>query len=114
MNQIDKIGKRITETADSIYYLGYPSQATLDISMPDTINEILIFNETQPNYIRFRFNGANGVGYAIYYTRAPLLGGGNVQSLNVTNFLTAGVKRLIVNITQENKIMLTPKVGQVI
>ncbi len=105
LNQIDKIGKKIAETADSIYYLGQPSKSTIDLNMPDGVREIIIDREKSPNYIKFRSKGPNGDAFAVYYVRGLIYNNG--QPLNDTRFTRAGLKRLVVNMT-DNYVMLTP------
>ena len=105
LNQVDKIGKKIAETADSIYYLGQPSKSTIDLNVPDGVREILIVRDKTPNYIRFRCKGPTGEVYSVYYVRGLLYDNG--QPLNNTRFTSPGLKQLVVNMTN-NYVMLTP------
>ena len=107
MNQVDKVGKKIADTADSIYFLGAPSKATIDLTIPAGVQEIVIVNSTSPNYIKFVFKGASGLSYSSYYTKARLYNktqdGGVDQPLNQTRFLSAGAKNLVVNLTNPSQ-----------
>ncbi len=105
LNQIDKIGKKIAETADSIYYLGQPSKSTIDLNMPEGVREILIIRDKTPNYIQFRCKGPTGEFYSAYYVRGLLYNNG--QPLNNSRFISPGLKQLVVNMT-DNYVMLTP------
>lgn len=44
MNQVDQITKKIVDAAESVYYVGEPSQTTLKIQMPKSIEQIIIQN----------------------------------------------------------------------
>jgi hypothetical protein len=41
-NQAGLIARKITDTANSVYYLGYPSTVTLKVYMPETIETITL------------------------------------------------------------------------
>ena len=104
MNQIDKIGKKIVETADSIYYLGQRSKSTIDLNMPDNIKEIRIERGSVPNYIQFISKGSGSDVFSTYYTRGLIYNNG--QPLNNSVFKSAGLKRLVINMT-DNYVMFT-------
>ena len=38
--QVQQIAQKIAHTAESVYYLGEPSQATLNINMPDMVVDV--------------------------------------------------------------------------
>ncbi|MBD3163925.1 hypothetical protein GF323_01885 [Candidatus Woesearchaeota archaeon] len=42
-NQAALIARKITDSADSMYYLGYPSSTTLKVYMPENIEYISIY-----------------------------------------------------------------------
>jgi len=42
VNSIDKVGKKIADTADSICFLGPPSKATIRISIPEGVQEAIL------------------------------------------------------------------------
>jgi len=109
MNQIDKIGKKISETSDSIFYLGYPSKATIEVTMPDTIKDIMLVRRVAPerDYIQFNYTGSGGDAYSVYYIRGKFAGT-TEQPLRVPTFMSAGLKRLVINTTTTNQIQLTP------
>jgi hypothetical protein len=104
-NQIDKIGKKMIETADSIYYLGEPSKSTIDLNMPDNIREIVIDRSRVPNSIQFIAKRSGPDAYFTYYTRGLIYDNG--QPLNVSTFKSSGLKRLVINMTN-NYVMFTP------
>lgn len=51
-NQARNIGTKIVDIAESVYYLGEPSQSTIKITMPDGIYDVVI----SPKEIDFQFN----------------------------------------------------------
>jgi uncharacterized protein (UPF0333 family) len=105
MNQIDKIGNKIIENAESVYYLGYPSMVTIDLTMPDAVETINIVNGST-NYLEFIYRGSGGDAYAVYYTNAKLLNttNGVYQPLNVDRFKSSGLKHLKISATAEGAI----------
>jgi hypothetical protein len=112
-NQIDKIGRKIIDTSDSIYYLGYPSKATIDLTMPEDIINITVYHTDAVggDYILFRYKGSGGDSYAIYNTKAELDDSDQSNRLNNPRFITAGLKHLVINVSQEAspKVSFTPK-----
>lgn len=106
-NQIDKVGKKIVETIDSIYYLGPPSKATIDLTMPNNIKEIKITKESpRGGTIDFIYAGSTGEAHAIYRFRALMSSDG--QPLNVDTFKSAGIKKLVVFAYENSSIELVP------
>lgn len=104
INQIDKIGKKIAETADSIYYLGSPSKATIDINMPEGVKAIEIIDSSMPtdnigDFIKFTYTGSTGTSYAMYYTKAGLYMIDQQNGLNHPRFISPGFKHLVVEVT---------------
>jgi len=106
MNQIDKIGKKIVETTDSIYYLGSPSKATIDLTMPNNIESILI--DRTAKSITFKFIGSTGSAFSIYYFKAYINGDDVNQPLNTETFKTAGIKHLVVTALDDSTVSLAP------
>ena len=92
MNQVDKIGNKIIENADSVYYLGYPSKVTIDLTMPEGVLNINLENSSIPNYIEFEYKGQGSSTYAIYYTNAKIWE--TNQPLNDVRFKSPGIKHL--------------------
>lgn len=115
MNQLDKIGKKIVDTSDSIYYLGPPSKATIELTMPDRVASIIIVRNLDPtsearDYIRFDYYGSSQDTVAIYYIRGRF-NGTTEQPLNDSRFKTEGLKKLKIEAVNENgqtKVYLHP------
>ena len=100
MNQLDKIGKKIADTSDSIYYLGPPSKATIELTMPDQVKSIELFRpDTGNNYIQFVYHGAGGDAISIYYIKGKFAG--SDQPLNDSRFRSPGLKRLTISAVEE-------------
>ncbi|MEM4703375.1 MAG: hypothetical protein QXP53_02740 [Candidatus Pacearchaeota archaeon] len=53
VNAVDKAGKKIADTADSICYLGPPSKATIQLTIPEGVDSVE-FPSTQPFGILFK------------------------------------------------------------
>ncbi len=105
MNQVDKIGKKITDTSDSIYYLGPPSKATIELNMPDQVKSInLSRSDTGSHYIQFTYAGSIGDTIAIYYFKAKISGEDTDQPLNLDKFKSPGLKRLTIEATNNEEL----------
>ncbi|MBI2128796.1 hypothetical protein HYU07_01010 [Candidatus Woesearchaeota archaeon] len=55
--EADQIAKKITDAADSVYYLGEPSKMTLKLYMPENVKEISFSGRE----VRFKVATANGI-----------------------------------------------------
>jgi hypothetical protein len=75
-NQIHKIGLKIGDTAQSMYYLGEPSRTQIKAHFPRNINNITISS----NEIVFFVNTKNGVDEVVIYSPIALQGGLNPHS----------------------------------
>ena len=43
--QVDKIAKKIVDSAESVYYLGEPSKTRIKVYMPENIEQVIIYNK---------------------------------------------------------------------
>jgi hypothetical protein len=43
-SQIDKISREVVDAAEAVYYLGYPSQTTVQVYMPTHVNAVSLEN----------------------------------------------------------------------
>ena len=55
--QVQQIAQKIADTAESVYYIGEPSQTTLNINMPDMVAAV---NLSAGYEIVFRINTGSG------------------------------------------------------
>ncbi|MBI2575390.1 hypothetical protein HYV82_05905 [Candidatus Woesearchaeota archaeon] len=62
--QLAKLGRDITNNAESIYYLGYPSQITLEEQMPAGIRHISVYRDWNKKVNELNFQYYSGSGYA--------------------------------------------------
>ena len=69
-NQIQKIGFKISDAAEAMYYLGEPSRTRIRAYFPKNINNITIGN----NEILFIANTKNGLDHIVIYTPVPVQG----------------------------------------
>lgn len=78
-SQIDRIGKKIVDSAESVYYLGTPTRTTLKMYMPTNIQEVKVSTKE----INFKVRTKEGVSDMEYPSSVNLTG--NISS-------TQGVK----------------------
>ncbi len=69
-NQIQKIGLKIGDSAEAMYYLGEPSRTKLRAYFPKNINNITIGN----NELVFIVHTKNGEDHVVVYTTVPVQG----------------------------------------
>lgn len=69
-NQIDRIAKEIVDTAESMYYFGEPSRATIKVFMPKGIENISI----GPTEVTFKFRTESGQNEISYSSKVALQG----------------------------------------
>ncbi len=55
-DRASQIGRQVVDSAEKVYYLGSPSVTTLKVSMPDTVNAVII----SPADITFRMDTGSG------------------------------------------------------
>ncbi|MBI3034596.1 hypothetical protein HYY72_05550 [Candidatus Woesearchaeota archaeon] len=75
-DQITKIGRDIVNNAESIYYLGYPSQMVIDEQMPANVEDFSIYRDWNGNLNEIRFKLSNGLEYneVSFKSRVNILG----------------------------------------
>ncbi len=69
-NQINKIGNKIADNAEAMYYLGEPSRTKIKAYFPKKINNITIGN----NEIVFYMRTKEGEDQTVIYTPIPIQG----------------------------------------
>ena len=69
-NQVMKIGYSISDSAESMYYLGEPSRTKLKAYFPQNIRNITIGN----NELVFYVNTKEGIDQVVIYTPVPIQG----------------------------------------
>ncbi len=69
-NQVQKIGLKISDSAEAMYYLGEPSRTKLRAYFPKNINNITIGNNEVVFYVRTK----EGVDHVVIYTPVAVQG----------------------------------------
>ncbi|MFH1063864.1 MAG: hypothetical protein V1729_02170 [Candidatus Woesearchaeota archaeon] len=69
-NQLQKIGLKVSDSAEAMYYLGEPSRTRIRSYFPKNINNITIGS----NEITFIMNTKNGLDHIVIYTPIPVQG----------------------------------------
>jgi len=69
-NQIQKIGLKLGDSSESMYYLGEPSRTKVRAYFPKNINSITVGN----NEIVFIVNTKQGVDHIVIYSTVPISG----------------------------------------
>lgn len=69
-SQLDQIAKSIVDAADTVYFLGEPSQTTMKVYLPANIKEVRIINKV----VDYKIKTKAGVSDIAYISSANLTG----------------------------------------
>ncbi|MFC1741327.1 hypothetical protein ACFL3V_02220 [Nanoarchaeota archaeon] len=75
-NQVQKIGLKIGDSAEAMYYLGEPSRTRVRAYFPKNINNITIGN----NEITFMIRTKSGLDHIVIYSTVPVSGSLDIHS----------------------------------
>lgn len=75
-NQINKIGLKVGDAAEAMYYLGEPSRTRIRAYFPKNIHNISVGN----NEILFVMSTKNGLDHTVIYTPVPIDGELSIHS----------------------------------
>ncbi len=96
INQINNFAKKITSTAESVFYSGEPSKSTISVSLPRNVQNIEIINNTI--VISYRLDsGQNRVAYPC---NVPII---ENPSAKITAI--AGIKNIVIVANQTDSII---------
>lgn len=84
--QVQQIAQKIAHTAESVYYLGEPSQATLNINMPDMVADV---NLSAGYEIVFTINTGSGTADIVQGSSVNITGSLPVNKSSYAITLTA-------------------------
>ncbi len=92
--QVNQISQKIVDAAETVYYLGEPSQTTLKVHIPAGVTEVTI---GQKKEIIFRIRATTGISDIV-----------QVSSVNITGSLpsTQGIYRITLK-AQENEVLVS-------
>ena len=77
-NQVHNCANKIISAAESVYYQGFPSKATITCYLPDNINEV---NISEDNLI-FTFYSSSGTNKIAFPSKVPINGSlGKIEGL---------------------------------
>ncbi|MEM4641357.1 MAG: hypothetical protein QXW65_02470 [Candidatus Pacearchaeota archaeon] len=98
VNAIDKAGKKIADTADSICYLGSPSKATIQVTIPEGVKNVT-FSQELPYGILFKVR-IKGESYTdmFYKTQCALVADDSVRE----SLAKQGIKSLVIEAIDGN------------
>lgn len=82
-SQVDRIGRKLVDASEEVYFLGEPARTTIKIYLPNNIEDILIMNQT----IIFKVRSAGGISDIERYSTVNITG-------NITS--SSGVKHISV------------------
>ena len=68
--QLEQIAQSIIDSADTVYFLGEPSQTTLKVYLPTGIKSVQIINKA----INYKIMTSNGINDIVYVSSADLTG----------------------------------------
>jgi len=89
ITQVDNFANKITSTAESVYYYGEPSKATITVYLPEGIKEINILEDS----LFITTQVSSGLEKRAFSSNVPIEG-------NITS--ASGIKRIVIE-AQQNK-----------
>lgn len=100
--QIESLGEKITRSAESVFYSGAPSQATIFVYVPDSINSISVGSDGKELIINS--NSHSGVNIRSFTSIVAL----EIDSSTRNNpgFVTKGTKKLRL-VAESNKVVIS-------
>lgn len=87
MNQINTFGKKIVNSAETVYFAGTPSRATVLLNMPQGVKEIYV--TTDQKYLIVSINTDTGVNILSFSSDVPL----KISAISPINYFE-GVKKI--------------------
>lgn len=93
VNAVDKAGKKIAETIDSICALGAPSKATIQVTIPESVESFSATNEGIFFNVKFR----DHVGNMFYKTQCKV----NVTDEARMSLAKEGTKTIILKVIED-------------
>ncbi len=93
-SQISQISKKIVDAAESVYYVGEPSQTTLRINMPDNV---LVINFSSGKEVVFRVRSGTGEADIVQTTSVNI--SGNLSTNKGTYIVTVKAMPNYVNVS---------------
>jgi hypothetical protein len=69
-SQADRLGKKIIDAAEEVYYLGKPSRNTIQVYVPFNVDQIVI----SPNEINIRVKTTGGLSDVEQHSKVPING----------------------------------------
>jgi len=95
-NQIDSFAKKITSTAETVFYAGEPSKATVSAYLPENTRNIQIIENT----IYIEYGLTTGTNKVAYLSNVPIAQDPTAQ---ITS--TSGIKNIIIIANQTHSII---------
>ena len=91
MTQVNNFGNKIVSTAESVFYAGEPSKATISVYLPENVKEIAIAE----NSIYISIQLSTGLNIISFLSEAPLYEGPE-NEFNIN----PGIKNLEIKVVQ--------------
>ncbi|MFA5174470.1 MAG: hypothetical protein WC438_04790 [Candidatus Pacearchaeota archaeon] len=70
MTQINNFGNKIISTAESVFYYGEPSKATISVYLPENVEQI----EISENTLFITYQGSSGIDKIAFSSEVPIEG----------------------------------------
>jgi uncharacterized protein (UPF0333 family) len=81
---LNNFGNKVTSSAESVFYAGYPSQATITAYLPEGVQSVII----QDNSIVANISTSSGVATIAYESEVPISGSitatGGIKTIKLT------------------------------
>jgi hypothetical protein len=97
ISQVDRIAKKIVDSAETVYFMGAPTRSRIKVFMPSNVEEIAITD----NEINFRVRSKGGISDLDYSTTINLTG--NLSSSQGIKYISVIAQQGQVCIVEEGQ-----------
>jgi hypothetical protein len=89
--RINQIGREIISNAEMVYYSGKHSKSTLELNMPDNVNNVTIYDNRE---LVFNLQLSNGISDIIYFSDVPISDKNGCLSCDLPELADSGIIHL--------------------
>ena len=101
--QVTKLGRIIVDAAESIFYSGKGSKTTLELTIPDNIQSVVIIDGRE---IVFNITTSFGISEIVFFSSANLTTNGdcNANVCNIPGLANSGLKKVKIEMISSDSV----------
>ena len=105
--QITKLGRSITDSSETIFYSGIGSKTTLDLNIPNSINNVLIIDGRE---LVFNVTTSFGISEIVFFSSVNLTTDGsncNINVCSIPDLSGEGLKQVRIESVSKDSVSIT-------